>query len=164
VLHDRLRWLVTAGAGLRALTAAALAHALSAAAAMGQPGEAAGGSAAALDTAAGAGGSGQGGSSEGGSSEGGSSEGGSSSGGVGGGLKRAPLEELLEPFPAHVLVSWVVARRVTDSALACQSRPGAALAPHMWPTSVRAILAHAACVINRRTCAASTCPPCPSWC
>jgi hypothetical protein len=67
VLRDRLKWLVTSGAGLKALLAAGLAHALAAAAASGQPGEAAGGTTA--------------------------------------GLMRAPVEELLSPFPTHVLVS-----------------------------------------------------------
>lgn len=67
MLRDRLRWLVTAGAGLKALLAAGLAHSLKGAAAMGEPGQAGGGSST--------------------------------------GQLRAPLEELLTPFPAHVLVS-----------------------------------------------------------
>ncbi|KAF6257588.1 hypothetical protein COO60DRAFT_1461120 [Scenedesmus sp. NREL 46B-D3] len=67
VLRDKLGWLMQAGAGLKGTAAAALGHALVAAAAEGQPGQAADGTAAA------------------------------------GGSLRAPREELLEPFPAHVL-------------------------------------------------------------
>jgi hypothetical protein len=68
VLRDKLGWLMQAGAGLKGTAAAALGHALVAAAAEGQPGQAAGGTAAE------------------------------------GASLRAPREELLEPFPAHVLV------------------------------------------------------------
>lgn len=67
VLRDRLRWLVTAGAGLKALLTSALAHSLRAAADMGEVGQAAGGTTV--------------------------------------GQLRAPEEELLTPFPQHVLVS-----------------------------------------------------------
>lgn len=65
VLRDRLKWLVTAGAGFKALLTSALAHGLRAAADMGEVGHAAGGTTA--------------------------------------GASRAPEEELLTPFPAHVL-------------------------------------------------------------
>jgi hypothetical protein len=77
VLRDKLGWLMQAGAGLKGTAAAALGHALRAAAAEGQPGQAPGGTAAAAAA------------------------------GVAGGdvALRAPGEELLEPFPAHVLVS-----------------------------------------------------------
>ncbi|WIA31715.1 hypothetical protein OEZ86_002591 [Tetradesmus obliquus] len=71
VLRDKLGWLMQAGAGLKGTAAAALGHALRAAAAEGQRGQAPGGTAAAAAAA-----------------------------GVG---LRAPGEELLEPFPAHVL-------------------------------------------------------------
>jgi hypothetical protein len=70
-----------AGAGLKGTAAAALGHALVAAAAEGQPGQAAGGTAAA------------------------------------GGSLRAPREELLEPFPAHMLVSVVLALSTLTSAV-----------------------------------------------
>jgi hypothetical protein len=66
VLRDRLKWLVTAGAGLKALLTSALAHGLRAAADMGEVGHAAGGTTA--------------------------------------GASRASEEELLTPFPSHVLV------------------------------------------------------------
>jgi hypothetical protein len=72
VLRDKLGWLMQAGAGLKGTAAAALGHALVAAAAEGQPGQAAGGTAA------------------------------------DGASLRAPREELLEPFPAHVLVSLLL--------------------------------------------------------
>jgi hypothetical protein len=68
VLRDKLGWLMQAGAGLKGTAVAALGHALVAVAAEGQPGQAAGGTAA------------------------------------GGSGLRAAREELLEPFPAHVLV------------------------------------------------------------
>jgi hypothetical protein len=90
VLRDRLKWLVTSGAGLKALLAAGLAHALAAAAASGQPGEAPGGTTA--------------------------------------GLVRAPVEELLSPFPAHVLVSHYA------SAKACRKLMGEWLLVHLLAT------------------------------
>lgn len=73
-MRDRLRWLMLAGAGLRAMVAATLAHSVAMTANMGQQGQAAGGTAA--------------------------------------GRSRAPEEEVLVPFPRHVLVRIGGRRRV----------------------------------------------------
>lgn len=101
VLRGRLQWLMQAGGGIKATVAAAMAHVLRVAAAEGGPGEAAGGTATAAGSAAYFAGA-----NFNAAQVHGNDQDDDDHEGAFYGIVRAPREELLEPFPKHVLVRF----------------------------------------------------------
>jgi hypothetical protein len=98
VLRVRLQWLMQAGGGIKATVAAAMAHVLRAAAAEGGPGEAAGGTATAAGAAYFA--------EANNAAQVNKDDDDDDDEDAFYGIVRAPREELLEPFPKHVLVRF----------------------------------------------------------